>query len=96
MMQTTTPAVGPNPATGRATRWSTWRSKTLGQEFPKSTLKKIFEPFFTTKPAGKGTGLGLPVTKQIVDMHRGVLKIRNANEGGAVVTITFTQPVIGN
>ena len=54
-------------------------------------LNKIFVLFFTTKPAGQGTGLGLPVTKQIVDLHRGLLNIHNAAEGGVVATITFTQ-----
>ena len=54
-------------------------------------MKKIFTAFFTTKPAGQGTGLGLSVTKQIIEMHRGILSIRNADEGGAIVAITFTS-----
>ncbi len=29
-------------------------------------LTRVFEPFFTTKPLGQGTGLGLPVAKQLV------------------------------
>lgn len=50
---------------------------------------KLFEPFFTTKPLGEGTGLGLSVSRNIVELHRGALDIRNAPEGGAMVTIYF-------
>lgn len=37
------------------------------------TLEHIFEPFFTTKRGGKGTGLGLYLTEQIIMSHRGVI-----------------------
>ncbi len=40
------------------------------------TLSRIFEPFFTTK-GDKGTGLGLWISSQIIDRHRGVLKLRS-------------------
>jgi two-component system, NtrC family, sensor kinase len=36
----------------------------------------VFEPFFTTKPTGVGTGLGLPLARDIVHRHGGVLEIR--------------------
>ena len=62
-----------------------------GTGIPEENLKKLFDPFFTTKPPGQGTGLGLAVSKQIVDMHGAMLSIRNAEEGGAIVTITFAQ-----
>jgi two-component system NtrC family sensor kinase len=38
-----------------------------GRGIPREHLKKIFEPFFSTKPPGEGTGLGLFVTRSIMD-----------------------------
>jgi signal transduction histidine kinase len=66
-----------------------------GTGIPVENLGNIFKPFFTTKPAGQGTGMGLVVVKQIVDLHRGMLSIRNADEGGVVVSVTFTQTHCG-
>jgi len=51
--------------------------------------KKLFEPFFTTKPMGEGSGLGLAVSRNIVIMHRGSIRISNRPEGGASALLMF-------
>ncbi|AFZ57162.1 GAF domain-containing protein [Anabaena cylindrica FACHB-243] len=46
-------------------------------------LHRIYDPFFTTKEVGKGTGLGMAISHQIVvDRHRGILKCRSQPGAG--------------
>jgi PAS domain S-box-containing protein len=54
--------------------------------------EKIFEPFFTTKPDGKGTGLGLPIVRNIVEQHRGQIEVGRSQLGGASFRVTI--PVV--
>jgi signal transduction histidine kinase len=48
---------------------------------------RIFEPFFTTKH--RGTGLGLPTARRVVDRHHGTVEVDCPTEGGTVVTVTL-------
>ncbi|MEW5983289.1 MAG: ATP-binding protein [Acidobacteriota bacterium] len=65
------------------------RIEDTGPGIPDERLAKVFDPFFTTKPPGSGTGLGLSVSRQIVEMHGGTIEIGNRDAGGARVTIRF-------
>ena len=54
-------------------------------------LERVFEPFFTTKKEQKGTGLGLSICRQIVETHRG--RIRVESRPGAGTTFTVELPI---
>jgi PAS domain S-box-containing protein len=58
-----------------------------GPGIPEETRDKIFEPFYTTKH--RGTGLGLPTAKRVVDLHHGDITIDCPPGGGTVVTVTL-------
>ena len=58
-----------------------------GTGIPEEKMQRVFEPFFTTKPNGIGTGLGLPISKQIVDLHGGTIKLGPGARRGARATI---------
>jgi signal transduction histidine kinase/CheY-like chemotaxis protein len=51
-----------------------------GRGMPTDVRRHLFEPFFTTKGM-VGTGLGLWVTRQIVEKHGGSIRVRTSNEG---------------
>jgi len=63
-----------------------------GAGIPDEIKDKIFQPFFTTKSDGQGTGLGLPIVKDIVELHKGYLKIDS--KVGKGTTITVGLPVV--
>ncbi len=58
-----------------------------GAGLPAGAQELIFEPFFTTKPVGKGTGLGLALSREYVERYGGRLLAENRAEGGARFTM---------
>jgi two-component system NtrC family sensor kinase len=58
-----------------------------GCGIPESELEKIFDPFYTTKNTPVNSGLGLSVTKGIIDKHHGKIRIESEIDGGTRVII---------
>jgi signal transduction histidine kinase len=58
-----------------------------GRGIPPGDHARVFEPFFSTKPAGRGTGLGLFITAQIVREHRGRIEVASAEGRGSVFRV---------
>ncbi len=62
-----------------------------GEGIPPEHMRKIFEPFFTTKCPGKGTGLGLFVTRGIIDRLGGTIEAESRPGEGSVFTVTLPR-----
>ena len=64
-----------------------------GSGIPEDVRARLFEPFYTTKPPGKGTGLGLHISHNVVARHGGRIEV--ASEPGStcfVVSLPATLP----
>ena len=60
-----------------------------GCGMPEADMQKAFEPFFTTKAVGKGTGLGLFLSRETVLAHGGSLSLESEPGRGTTVTVTL-------
>jgi signal transduction histidine kinase len=64
-----------------------------GPGVPAALTKQIFEPFFSTKAPGRGTGLGLFISAQIVRDHQGDIEV--TSEEGQGSTFRVFLPAAG-
>jgi len=64
-----------------------------GVGIPEDKLERIFDPFFTTKEDGKGTGLGLPISKRIVERHGGSISVKSVVGAGTRFTVALPVAV---
>jgi signal transduction histidine kinase len=62
-------------------RWVLIEIADRGPGLPPVTMDVLFEPFFSTKQ--EGMGLGLPISKQIIEAHGGTIQAMNRTDGGA-------------
>ncbi len=62
-----------------------------GVGIPEEHLEKIADPFYTTKNPGEGTGLGLSVTKNIIDLHKGIMEIKSIIGKGTKIIVTLKK-----
>ncbi len=60
-----------------------------GIGMPQADVQKAFQPFFTTKEIGKGTGLGLFLSRETVLAHGGTLSLESEQGRGTTVTVTL-------
>jgi PAS domain S-box-containing protein len=60
-----------------------------GPGFPSGMAEQLFEPFFSTK--ADGTGMGLAISRSIIEAHGGTLSGENCDGGGACFTVRLPQ-----
>jgi signal transduction histidine kinase len=60
-----------------------------GSGMPQEDVERAFQPFFTTKAVGKGTGLGLFLSREAVLAHGGHLTLESEVGKGTTVTVVL-------
>lgn len=66
-----------------------------GPGVPEEDLERVFDPFFTNRPDGGGTGLGLYLSRRMIEEAEGTLTVENREGGGAVFTMTVPALPLG-
>jgi len=64
-----------------------------GCGIPPDKLETIFNPYFTTKEGSGGMGIGLFITRKVIENHAGTISITNAADGGAIASVDLPRMV---
>lgn len=67
------------------------RIQDTGISIPAEKIGKVFEPFFSTGGVRKGTGLDLPIAKNVIEEEGGMIRIESAEGEGTAVMILFPE-----
>lgn len=70
----------------------TLRVSDNGCGIPEDLISKVFQPFFTTKDPGKGTGLGLAIAAQVVEDHKGTIRVYSKPGEGTTFAVSLPRP----
>jgi signal transduction histidine kinase len=60
-----------------------------GNGISKENMQKIFDPFFSTRNESGGTGLGLFVSRRIVESYQGIIEVESEENNGTTFTVEF-------
>jgi signal transduction histidine kinase len=73
--------------TSMENNYAVLRIEDNGPGIPDEVRKKVFEAFYTTKDSERGTGLGLSVSKGLIEAHNGTITVEKSEMGGAAFII---------
>jgi two-component system, NtrC family, sensor kinase len=78
---------GNDPIEKDGVRYIAVRISDTGTGIEEENFPFLFDPFYTTKEVGSGVGLGLPVSRRIIEEHKGWIDVENNRDGGATFTV---------
>lgn len=73
----------------RKKQWIEVSVEDTGAGIPESALEHIYEPFFTTKPLGEGSGLGLDISRKVIEAHGGTIRAESRLQEGTKFFVTL-------
>lgn len=69
--------------------WVTLTVEDNGPGVPEAVRARIFDPYFTTKAVDVGTGIGLSISRNVIEAHGGQIKLADSGLGGAAFVISL-------